>query len=723
MSAWRQYRSTVVLLLLAVGLGLVVFWDRGRVTTSEAKDRQFQLFDAWRPNDVTALRVAGAGYRIALKRKRAKTGERHWHLRQDDRDVGTDEQQVEQLLLSLEYASFARLVALPEDRLGLKTPLLDLTLQMGDLRYRLRIGKAAPAPVGARYARVEGGARKPRNYVVGRKLVDSLTKQLRNLRDRRIVPYYSVELQRVELSEHFVLERGGWGGRTTGAFALVGKEPKRRVNRRVFDAWLANLASLEAQRFLSPKTPPAKDALRLVFSSRDKSKAPVTLWVGGACPEASGVLVVRQGSDPLACCVAKRVAEKLRLERSDLVDPYVIGSAATDVSSWVVKSGTQIMDLARKGTGWVMRKPSGGEVDSAAVTARLEAMVRSKGRLLDAAELSEDLIAEPSAELTIVSLPERGTADSKERVETFRVGKPVNGQVYFRRGDDGAVLALPEAAAALFNPSPSLLRGPTVWRRALANVLAIENSCGPRLQRAERSLQGNWDLKVPNPSPLVADMGDWNGLANFIAKLDAQRWVAERPLPQHGLTAGCQLSMRMRIPESKGGGETTLRLRIGAEAQGGYYASASGSDAVFVIARPIVYAARRWLLDRAALMVAPERVRKITLRDARGRSLELGRGGSGWVLGGKSSALARRLGKALEKFVAEGIVDVGARSTNAAALATIEIENLGEQKPRVLRIEAAGVWKGDKVYWVRDEAIAATFALLRPRVDPLLNAL
>ena len=102
MSLWRQYRSTVLLSLAAIVLGLVVLWDRGRVTTSESVDRKYQLFDAWRPNDLQEIRVTGGDYRIVLQRKRVGTGERHWLLEQDGRALGTDEQEVEQHLRQLQ---------------------------------------------------------------------------------------------------------------------------------------------------------------------------------------------------------------------------------------------------------------------------------------------------------------------------------------------------------------------------------------------------------------------------------------------------------------------------------------------------------------------------------------------------------------------------------------------------------------------------------------------
>src|SRR5690606_5305547 len=96
----------------------------------------------------------------------------------DRANRSADAAAVDQLLSNLRFAAWVRKLdpkTANRAELGLNEPRRTLRLEMGSISYRVRLGKAAPAPGGAAYLAVTGpGESQTTLGIVKKQLVDAL---------------------------------------------------------------------------------------------------------------------------------------------------------------------------------------------------------------------------------------------------------------------------------------------------------------------------------------------------------------------------------------------------------------------------------------------------------------------------------------------------------------------------------------------------------------------
>ncbi len=736
MKVHRKHWLNIALVAVAVAMAAVTLWDRNTISTEEAEGRKLQLFDAWRPNDLAGVTIASSDLAIELGREKDESGELGWSMREKGETIPCDDQAVDDFLLSLEYAGFERRVeGQTAAALGLEPPKMTVTVAMGSLRYVLRVGGEVPAQAGARYAEVEGGARPTTRYVLKPELVKALEEEPRALRSKRIVPYLSGEVERYELAGEggWVLARGSAGGRATADMVLEAKGlEKQRASWRVVDAWTTVLANLEARQFLAPESVASAPAGRLLrVTPRDPKKPAAELEIGGKCD--GGTLIRRKKPDPVAACVSEKLAAEVPIEAARFVDRYALGLPESDVTEILLSDATTTVELARRGEGWHLRKPEEGQVDAAIGNALLERIAKAEGELVFGGDDKKLGLDAPRAHVRIIGAPDRaGGPAAKEHVEELDVGASDKEEVYLRRGD-GAVLRMSAEVAAALLPAPSALRSTQVYEAALKDVRALELDCDGKKQKMTRDGKGGWTRIEPDTA-LAADLAACNQLAEAVRTLVAVRWAAEKPEPHHGLdNPWCAIAMTVAdesdehllgSPEEK---THVLKLALGAETGGGYFARREGLGAVFVAPRVVGQMAKEWLLDRGALMIEPDEVDRVTIA-AGERKLVIARRGDGWTLPGQTSpndTRAESAGKALEGLLAEGVVALGP-ADKAHGLdeprARIAIERRDGKPPIELAIGAGELWHDTKIAYVRKKGVDATFAVGQARLQPILDA-
>ena len=159
--ALRAHGVNLALVTL-VGAGAVVWFtgERGSITTSEAKARSRKLLPAFRADDLVELSVASNGRAVRLFRGATDdAGQRHWQVEIDGARYPAEERAVDQLLASIGEGVVERRIqpgAIDRNAMGLESPRLVATVDMGAKKYRVRIGGPAVTPPGALYAEVEG---------------------------------------------------------------------------------------------------------------------------------------------------------------------------------------------------------------------------------------------------------------------------------------------------------------------------------------------------------------------------------------------------------------------------------------------------------------------------------------------------------------------------------------------------------------------------------------
>jgi Domain of unknown function (DUF4340) len=713
----RRHRVDVAMVAIAVLLVVGVFVDQDSITSAEAEDRKYQLLDAWRPDDVSRLEI-----RIGENHLVIQDGDDGWSMSEDGHDVAADDQAIDQLLVSLEFASFQRPVdGLDEATMGLDKPRASYALTMGSLSYRVVLGAEAPTPKGAAYASVEGGARGKQRYVVGAELVTELMIEPGSLRSRQLLPYLSIDVRAFELGGAFTLERGKWGGRTAGQFLVkVAGRPDVRADRRAVDGWLTMLGRLQVERFVPvPKTIPDSAPLLRISPLDDRAVGELVLGMEG-CP-AGQRLVVRAAPDPAAGCVPEDALKPLLIDAASLADRFAVGTARGDVTEIRWKSKAREVEIARYEEGWRMRTPVEGPAETEPAEAALGALLDVQGERLTADEVAERGLAElgleePRAIVQLRGLPERSIDDASERVERIAVGAQVDGAVFVQRSDDEAVLRIDAEQARAFLPRPAALRSTQLFDVELKDVRGLELDCAGKRQRMGRLPAGSWLLEEPELA-IGVDIGEANQLADNYRKMKALRWVAEEPDEGHGLARPwCRVALVIQ----QGDENKHLRLALGAETQGGYFAQRDGEPTVFVAPKGLGLAARQWLLDRSALLLNQNKITKVAL-SGKGRERSVERSGATW----SDPRFGDVATSALGQLLAEGIVSLGPAPADGGfdePLLRIVVDSEGGTQRRLV-VGRAEVFRSASVYLVRDEAIDVTFAVARTRLQPLLDAL
>ena len=762
----RRHATTIALVAVAVVLGCVALFERTTITTGEAEGRRGLLFDAWRADELTRLSITLGASKVELVREREASGEASWFEADGARRTAADEQGVEDVLLTLEYAGFERRVeGLDRASLGLEPPKLELAIAMGRLAYSLRVGGPAPLPPGARYVEVEGGGRPRATFVISKELAGELELDPSALRNKKLVPYLSPEVARYEISGKpcdpwqsgteggavggeegadasacaFVLMRAGRGGRP--ASDLVLEAPAVRpihASWRAVDGFVTAFGRLEAQRFVTDA--PAQSAARIVrVVPRDTNKPTAELALGGECPGGAGTLVVRRGPDPVAACVDEKLVEAaLAYAPARFADRHVLGVPEADVAEVSLTAGDVTVELARRELGWHLRKPEDRQLELGPGNALLERMARAEGELVPPGEVDGAFFGldAPRAKVRIVALPGGGDASQQPRIEELVIGAERERLVYVRRESDGNVLRIPRDAASVFFPAPSALRSVTVLDVKEKLVRGLSLDCGGKRQRVTRDGKGAVTLLEPR-GELGADLATTNEIVELLRTLTAVRWDAERREPRHGLDAPtCTLALEFEGPAGDGGapadgaGEKKRRhaIVIGAETSGGYFAQREGEDAVFVAPRSLVTAASGWLLDRSALMLDAASVERVSIVSGK-TELVLVRRGAVWALAAGDSAddpRAAAVGSLLENLVAEAVVGLGpADATHGldTPRASVSASARGGKKVYELSLGAADVWRDARVVYVRKRGVDATFAVRAGLLTPLFDAL
>ncbi len=741
MTVLRRHGTTIALCVGAILLTALLLWDQDQVTTDEAADRKYQLFEAWRVDELAKVTITAGDRELRLTSSLDDDGSRNWSLEEGGTAVDVDEQAVGQYLVSLEFAAFERRIqGMDRQVLGLIAPRLVVQVEMGKLSYTLRLGKDAPSPPGAVYAELEGGSRGSQTYVVTKELHEALDVPAGALRSRNLVPYLSIELQSFELKGpqvSFTLARGGWGGRTAGAFLLTAAAPigKVRASRRELDGWLRVLGGLEVDRFT--ELPAADDpaAHELVLTPLDQSKPTGRLVIGGRC-EGGGTRIVRRQPRPAAGCLTDQVAESMLIPPEQLVDHRVVGTAGGDIVELEFSGEGITVDLARAQKGWHMRKPDDQPVGKGTMKPLVEGLGTAEGKLLPPAEVT-DLgalgLAEPRAQVRILGLPERATtATATERSERIDVGTARDGVVHVRRLDDGAVLAITADTASFLLPRPSALRSTQIYDLPLSRIRSLTLDCDGKHQHLSRSPPGAWTLLEPKLESLGADLSLANSFADRLRKLEGLRWASEHPQPAQQLGQPWCIIKAVAASGIEGGEtkEVTRQLRVvlGAEIQGGHYAQHDDADAVFVAPRTLGSLARQWLLDRAALMFDADDIDRLTLTGRGDRRLTIDKQGSRWVVKDNPSSQAGEVVKTgLEQLLAEGVDHLGAAGPQEGMdHPVLRIEVLlrsAPGEPVVLTVGSGEVFHNTSVFFVRRSGIDATFAVAQSRLRPLIDAL
>ncbi|WP_437680397.1 DUF4340 domain-containing protein [Sorangium sp. So ce131] len=785
--ALRRHATTLILVVLAAAAAIALLvLDRRAVPTDEAERRKKNLFEAWRPDEITELTVtmsppgAPPGARQTARVTRGEVddaGQRPWVVEIDGQRHPADEPTVDQYLGTLEFAKAERRVSAEASdpaALGLTAPRLTVAIAMGARRERLLLGGGAPTPPGAVYAEVAGRG----VFVITQQLAAALEVPPDRFRSRSFVPYAAAELSGLELAgdggpRRFV--RAPWGGGRGAGFRFAEGSPEGgvRVSAPALERVLSALGRMQAEAFLSEDEAQRAAAgggprVTLTLLPSDPSAERGVIDLGGPCPgRPDHVVAVRRKPTRAAACVPASALDPLTEEASRFVDLALVGAPLDEVAEVKLSAGARALELARAGSEWHLRAPEDRPVPTEAGRALVQAIldVRAARLLPAASDLGALGLAPPRATLRVLSTPAAvGEGEPRERVETLEIGAEQGGVVHVRRLEDGAVAALPAASAGALLPTEVSLRPVQVLDFAPDQVDALRIERAGLVQRLRRAAGGAWQLVEPRGEGLAADSGLAEELAELLGSLKAERWVEADPGAGYGLGAP-RLVIQAELaaaPASSGAASEaasrTVRVELGARAGDGDGSFARAGDgafpraggdgaAVFIAPPALEAAAGRLLLRRDVFLVPPQEIARVALARGDGRApplvIEASPGGftvPGAADEATATATAASVRDALADLRAEGAVALGKPAKHhglspprlritvdlARPEAAPGAEGASPPGPRsgsfTIAIGAGDSFRGTNVVYARRDGVDAVYAIAQSRVRPLLAA-
>ncbi len=706
--------TSVAVAVAAVASSIVVIGTRHRATTSETDARAKNLLPVWRENEIERIELENAAA-FTLERRAGDGGEKAWYLRSPVAEPA-DAEAVEKLVAELGFATPVRGTDQPAAALGITPKSPTIELWSGATHYRLRLGREVSPPEGAHFLELEGeGAPGAGSFVVTRETAALFASSASDFRLRSLWPLGPQSLRALTLQQpNAKLELTRESG---GAFTLDGGQ---RAGREALEPIFAALSRATVSRFLD--LPRAEAALaagqRVRVRGVPAEGAPVTLEFGGSCPEQPDLgVVVRREPQPLAGCVERSIAEKLGVTRAALLDQRVFSLHADEVEELSLEREGKSLVLARKGSGFLLRKPAEAEIALAAGTARLSAILDAQSEVVADPDLEKLGLAKPTGSVTMIS-----PGDGKAFQEVVSVGKATpDGRLPLRR-QDGVVLLVPRDAARALSVDSTLLRSLELLKFSAAELVSVRLDA-PEAQKLVRTESGTYELSEPKGFQVDGSLA--TDVALGLGALSAVRWVADADDGSFGLE---KPRIEVEVEYRQGATSRKRTLRVGNATSGGDYARFTDEPGVFVIEREVVERLSSLLVDRSAFVVDPSSIARLELR----------RGGKKLVLIERSGSLAaldppdlppeqvRAIDDALSALRADAALHSGpARAEEGFSKPELEIaiERRAGRGPNLeFTIGAADSFRGLTVAYARTARVNATFVIARSKLRPLLDA-
>jgi hypothetical protein len=718
----RKLVTNLVLVGLALATTAVVYLTRDRPTQEEREARPRNLIQSFPRDELTSVRVQGGGQTLVLRAEPAPDGgtARYWVVARGE--VEADAEAARSFLRALELAAFSReLDGGNADRqgFGLTTPRLELGIEFRHSRGKIAFGKQAVSPSDSSYVEVTGfGAETPRIGLIKTAALAELSVTEESLRPRWLVNTTPSDLVR------FSIQRGSNPvqkfERSGPAFRRDGGE---RVSRTATDQLLIELGSAKATSTLEGGSEAfGADVIAMVLEPVD-NRPPSRIELGGPCPGKPELLAFRRSSPhPGSYCVSAGIRRLFDGFEAALGDDLAFALRADEVETLTIERGEQKLVLTRSAQGFELAGKPPSQVELDAGNGVLSGLVSVRGEPVNAPDLAALGLEPPAATIRLVSSAVEHVPHYEERVD---LGKPrPNRDLPLRRRDDGRVLLVPADAAAALIPDPERFRARRLLELTPSDFKTLVITRGAVRERLRRTEAGTFELV--EPSGHEHDAGAVLEVVQALGTLEVDRWAAAQAEPAHGLD---HPTVTVEIGTEKSGKPQTLRLVVGGETRGGFFATLSGYDGVFVLSKPLVYELSTSLLSRSVFVVDPSSYRGIVFR-AGARSLELERRADGFVAKGATDELApaliERLVATASALRAEAALHAGAaRAGEGFEQPSLEIRFVAETpaQSRTVSIGAETSLRGESVRFARIDNVNATYAIGAAQIRELREAL
>jgi len=722
-------KNRTVIIIVAAALALfafIFFIERGSMTSSELEGRKGRVFTEFRREAVLALTLKGAsGQEVALEKAATADGtEGEWVIT-SPRKMAADAAAVRSVLSAIDFLLADRTVLeegeADDPRYGLVAPRVTGSFTIGDERVAFRVG-ADDASGDKLYIAVDGA---PGFHAVERDFLEAVDLDLQALRDKHLVEgsfddAVEAVLARAGQELRFSREGSGpWRIARGGADILAASEQVNEV--------LGKVRELRAERFVADDVKDEELAAygldrptrSLAVSSGKGPRLAVEL--GSPCGEGSGLVHATVKGSGTVACVPSDIADLMDRPASRFEELRPAVFLEEDVEKITISRGarTLALELDDEEREWRLAGDDTA-VDRGAVAELLTLFREARAVELVAGDEAVGGLGEPAAVVRF----DRDAGSEPVLLELF--GAPGDETQTARRGEERAVLRVKADLIGAAVPDPLAFRERVLGRGDGARVTALTVE-GPAAQRLEEG-DGGW--KIVSPVEVEADEQQARKLAETMARLEVERFVAPAAAPEHGLGAPWATVRADLVGEPAATAEgspapvesVTLELGARADDTGARFARFAGADkTVFVVAGPVAELVSRPLVARDRLRVATEGITRLELAAA-GSILSARLDGGEW----KSDERPDLDSVAVKRLLADlgALKAVSARSFDAAPPfdpVTLELKawTAEDPDPAVLVFGPRSPDEKEDAYLARRGGLRVTFAAPSRLVDDL----
>jgi Domain of unknown function (DUF4340) len=569
-----KLRSTIALLVIALGLGLFI-WILDRRSPGRREQRTGYVVDFDR-NEVTSLEITNESGKTVLRKTAAG-----WQIIAPVNDRA-DPRVVDSLLDQTQFLHRDDTISnlgkgeKKQKRLkdfGLLKSHLKLDWQAKNRHSAIEFG-ADTAVEGTCYVRAQGN---DAVFVTGNELKNLIAKRSDTFRDHQITPFLTAQIDRVIVHQaagdiELMRQPNGW---------QIVRPIKARADDKIVNATLEKINATPVLDFTESEKIPGTETENsgrsiTLFSGEEK----VEISCVSPAPNQPGKIYLRVASRPSLLLVSDSFAQAINVKPNQLRDRRIARLNSDIIDRIRIdQAGTPSLLLARREDHWEIASQQNAPANSEAIS-RLIATLNGTDVQEFVSDTATDLsrygLDAPTFRIGFSSYASDNTAESsagEEPIATLAVGKLEKDAYYARIEEEPYVFSIFGQTVSTLPIHEFDFRSLDALTLQRDELVSVEIETGDGKVELIRDDRGKWLVKEKAE---VQDEAALQTFLNTVSQIRAAAWVGPAQ-PAYGLEHPVE-TIRIRAKTGQ------FELQIGGtNERGNRYAVLSNQSGVFLI--------------------------------------------------------------------------------------------------------------------------------------------
>jgi hypothetical protein len=577
-------RTTLILLLLVIGLGVWIKFFESKKPNTEEGQRQAGNVINFDREKLEGITIQNGDERIELRREKGK-----WRLTAPVKDQA-DSAEVDNLISDLETWRREAVVPAKEisadkgrlNEYGLVQPKLRLRLIEPNGPPEILFGKDS-ALQGKTYVRL-GDSKEV--IIAAQSVRTSVAKKPDDLRDRKLTDLTTAQVSRAVLKS----SAGEIELRKKSEHWEIVKPLQARGDDQKIDDLLAQVTNARIQEFVADDRGDlhtyglSEPRGAVTFYGTDEKEGR-TLQIGSGGEKIKDAIYARYLPRNAVYALPKKTEEILNIRPNDLRDRHLARIDTNNLDRINIEpAGAPRMVLARKDQNWTIASHGNQPANPEEVRRLLDTLNEQQVTRFvaeTATELPKYGLDQPQLRVTFSSFASENTAESSAGEHPFLTlsfGKTEDSEVYARIGEEPFIIAVNQDLLGKIWSDPSQWQDLSIFKFKPGEIHRLA-----RVTVEEESLvrQGAKDWKwVKGTGPIEPNSVE--SLLNSLAALRAVRWVGATNLI-HGFDKPSLILTFTTSPDDK----AEHKLTVGNQTPDGmWFAKVEGREGTFVVSNP-----------------------------------------------------------------------------------------------------------------------------------------